>query len=299
MTSALAGTRRRAMRALIPPPRLPLTEWIEAEMRLPEACLPFPAASACGRISARSPTPSPIRRLSASRWSSRSASASRRSCTGALASYVANEPSPILCFCRPRRTPATTSCQRHGADLRSDAGLARHCSAPKLTRRAQHASEPSLPRRVAEDRRREVAAQSPPPQRRASCLSTKPTPWSPARKARRSRLPSGARSASATARSSSAARRSSKRRATCSAPMRSRTCASSKCRAPSAAAFHEITWADIQWEPDRPETAHYVCPHCGAVIEERHKAGDGRIRPTGARPRRTSRGTPASASTRS
>lgn len=32
----LIETRRRAFRALIPPPRLRLPEWIEAHMRLPE-----------------------------------------------------------------------------------------------------------------------------------------------------------------------------------------------------------------------------------------------------------------------
>lgn len=33
-----------------------------------------------------------------------------------------------------------------------------------------------------------------------------------------------------------------------------------------------LRWSNLKWEKGRPETAAYVCPHCGAVIEERHKA---------------------------
>lgn len=48
-------------------------------------------------------------------------------------------------------------------------------------------------------------------------------------------------------------------------------------------AFNEVRWKDIAWEPDRPETAHYVCPSCGSVVEEKHKAemvANGRWRAT-------------------
>ena len=37
-------------------------------------------------------------------------------------------------------------------------------------------------------------------------------------------------------------------------------------------AFHEIAWGDIEWEEGRPETAAYRCPHCKALVDERHKA---------------------------
>lgn len=40
---------------------------------------------------------------------------------------------------------------------------------------------------------------------------------------------------------------------------------------PHCGDFHEIAWKDIQWEPDKPETAAYVCPSCGAVSEESAK----------------------------
>jgi hypothetical protein len=34
--TTLAEVRARALQALIPPPRLPLSQWIEANIRLPE-----------------------------------------------------------------------------------------------------------------------------------------------------------------------------------------------------------------------------------------------------------------------
>jgi hypothetical protein len=56
------------------------------------------------------------------------------------------------------------------------------------------------------------------------------------------------------------------------------TRASSRCRAPSAARFHEITWGDIEWQADHPETAAYRCPACKALVLERCKAAMGRRR---------------------
>ncbi|KUF08641.1 hypothetical protein [Pseudoponticoccus marisrubri] len=46
MTDALTITRRNALRALTPPPRLSLSEWIETHMRLPEGVSALP-----GRVS--------------------------------------------------------------------------------------------------------------------------------------------------------------------------------------------------------------------------------------------------------
>ena len=41
---------------------------------------------------------------------------------------------------------------------------------------------------------------------------------------------------------------------------------------PDCGAFAELRWANIEWEPDRPETAAWRCPHCDALVDERHKA---------------------------
>jgi phage terminase large subunit GpA-like protein len=36
-------------------------------------------------------------------------------------------------------------------------------------------------------------------------------------------------------------------------------------------AFSEIMWVHIDWRPGRPETAAFLCPHCGDLISEVHK----------------------------
>lgn len=47
--------------------------------------------------------------------------------------------------------------------------------------------------------------------------------------------------------------------------------------------FAEPQWSQIQWEKGKPETARWACPHCGTLLEERFKAqmiADGRWRAT-------------------
>src|SRR3954453_23115404 len=45
-----------------------------------------------------------------------------------------------------------------------------------------------------------------------------------------------------------------------------------ECPCRSCGVFTEILWQHIEWEHDRPETAAFRCPHCEALIPERHKA---------------------------
>ncbi|MEO0957085.1 MAG: phage terminase large subunit family protein [Pseudomonadota bacterium] len=40
---------------------------------------------------------------------------------------------------------------------------------------------------------------------------------------------------------------------------------------PACGALSEVQWAQIEWEPDRPETAAFRCPHCDELVDERHK----------------------------
>ena len=42
---------------------------------------------------------------------------------------------------------------------------------------------------------------------------------------------------------------------------------------PECGEFTEILWQHIEWEPDKPETAAFRCPHCEETISERFKAG--------------------------
>ncbi len=41
---------------------------------------------------------------------------------------------------------------------------------------------------------------------------------------------------------------------------------------PECEAWSEITWDCIRWDEGKPETAAWCCPSCGSLIEERHKA---------------------------
>lgn len=52
---------------------------------------------------------------------------------------------------------------------------------------------------------------------------------------------------------------------------------------PECDGFNEIRWKDIHWQEGKPETAAYACPHCGSLIDERHKpamVANGRWRAT-------------------
>lgn len=40
---------------------------------------------------------------------------------------------------------------------------------------------------------------------------------------------------------------------------------------PHCGEFHEIRWRDIHWPEGKPEAAHWCCPGCGCVVEERQK----------------------------
>lgn len=42
-------------------------------------------------------------------------------------------------------------------------------------------------------------------------------------------------------------------------------------RCPSCSEFSEVKWADIRWTDGDPESAHWVCPVSGCIIEERFK----------------------------
>ena len=41
---------------------------------------------------------------------------------------------------------------------------------------------------------------------------------------------------------------------------------------PECGAFNEIMWGDIVWPEGNPEEAAYRCPHCEAIVQERFKA---------------------------
>lgn len=46
-----------------------------------------------------------------------------------------------------------------------------------------------------------------------------------------------------------------------------------ECPCPSCGEFSEIRWSDIRWNEGDPDSAHWVCPHNGCIVEERQKPG--------------------------
>jgi phage terminase large subunit GpA-like protein len=44
-----------------------------------------------------------------------------------------------------------------------------------------------------------------------------------------------------------------------------------ECPCPECGAFIQITWANIEWPEDRPQAAAFRCPSCKALIDEHHK----------------------------
>ncbi len=95
-TDLLAAIRTAALRSLIPPPRLKLSDWIEANIRLPEGVSALPGAvrlwpyqrqiadaisdPELERVTLVKPVRVGFTTL----------------LTGAIGSFVANEPSPVL-----------------------------------------------------------------------------------------------------------------------------------------------------------------------------------------------------------
>ena len=44
-----------------------------------------------------------------------------------------------------------------------------------------------------------------------------------------------------------------------------------ECKCPECDHYNEIRWQNIVWEKNQPETASYLCPNCGSLIDHRHK----------------------------
>jgi phage terminase large subunit GpA-like protein len=94
----ITDIRRNALRSLIPPPRLQLSDWIEANIKLPEGVSASPGAIRLypyQREIADAISDPEIERITMVK-------AARLGFTtllsGAVGAYVANEPSPIMCL---------------------------------------------------------------------------------------------------------------------------------------------------------------------------------------------------------
>ncbi len=260
----------RARRALIPPPRLSLPEWIETEMRLPEgvAATPGPVrlwpfqrgiAEAIGdpaieRVTVVKPVRVGYTTL----------------LTCAIAAHVANDPAPILCL-----LPAEADCRDYVvSDLEPTFAASPAVASVLSDDTAEGERNTILSRRFPGGSLKIVAARAPRNLRRhtarvlfideADAMDVTPE-GSPILLAERRTLSFPDRKI-----------------VMGSTPVFEETSAILRAWAasdrrifevpcPECGAFAEITWDCIRWPEGRPEAAAWACPACGALIEESRK----------------------------
>lgn len=269
--TALATVRANALRALIPPPRLRLSEWIESEMRLPEGVSALP-----GRV-----TLWPYQREIADAISDPTIErvtlvkpvrvGFTTLLTGALASYVANEPAPILAL-----LPTEADCRDYMVSDVEPIFEATPALRGLVSAEADEAGRNTLlSRRFPGGSLKVVAAKSPRNLRRHNVrilLMDEVDAMEPGAE--------GSPITLAERRTLSFANRKIVLGSTPTIEETSnvlRAYALSDSRifeapCPECGTFTEIQWSHIEWETDRPETAAFRCPHCESLIEERYKA---------------------------
>jgi phage terminase large subunit GpA-like protein len=264
--------RAEAMRALIPPPRLRLSEWIESHIVLPDGVSAQPGpvrlwpfqreiADVIGdplveRVTLVKPVRVGFTTL----------------LTSAVASFVANEPAPILCL-----LPAEADCRDYVvSDLEPVFGASPVVARALGEDRDEGERNTLMSRRFPGGSLKVVAAKAPRNLRRHNV---------------RVLLIDEADGMEATAEGSPillAERRTlsfpDRKIILGSTPVHEETShvlrawAQSDQRVfevpcPDCRDFAEPEWAHIQWPPGRPEDAAWCCPSCGVLVPERHKPG--------------------------
>lgn len=273
MTSdTLTAARARALAALKPPPRMSLAAWMEAEMRLPEGVSALP-----GRV-----TLWPYQRGIADAISDPLVErvtlvkpvrvGFTTLLTGALASYVANEPSPILAL-----LPTEADARDYVVSDLEPIFDATPALRGLISGDADESGRSTLlSRRFPGGSLKIVAAKSPRNLRRHNVrilLIDEADAMEPSAE--------GSPITLAERRTLSFANRKIILGSTPTLLDTSnvlRSYAQSDQRVfevpcPECGAMTEIQWRHIEWEPDKPQTAAFRCPHCESLIEERHKAG--------------------------
>lgn len=279
--TALAELRSAALAELRPPLRLPLSVWIEEHMRLPEGVSANP-----GRVTlwpyqrdiADAITDPEIERVTIVKPVRVGFTTLL---TGALASYVANEPSPILAL-----LPTEADCRDYVvSDLEPIFEATPACAGLLSAEADETGRNTLLSRRFAGGSLKIVAAKSPRNLRRHNVrvlLMDEVDAMEPTAE--------GSALILAERRTLSFANRKIIMGSTPTLEETSNVLRSYRnsdqrvfeVPCPACGAFTEVQWRHIEWEPDRPETAAFRCPHCGDLIDERHKpamvaAGEWRI----------------------
>lgn len=268
--TTIEAIRREALKALMPPPRLRLSDWIEAEVHLPEGVSAQPGAvrlwpfqreiaDAIGdplieRVTLVKPVRVGFTTL----------------LTSAVASFVANDPAPILCL-----LPAEADCRDYMvSDVEPIFAASPAVAAVLSDERDEAGRNTLLSRRFPGGSLKVVAAKAPRNLRRhnvrllfideADGMEATPE-GSPILLAERRTLSFPDRKI-----------------VLGSTPVHEETSHVLRAYArsdqrifevpcPSCGTFTEITWDHIVWVEDAPETARWCCPHCNDEIEERHK----------------------------
>lgn len=270
MPPTIELVRRNALRALTPPPRLPLSTWIESELRLPAGVSALPGrvtlwpfqraiADSIGDPTAERVTVVKSVRVGFSTLLS-----------AAIGSYIANEPSPILLL-----MPTESDCRDVVVSDLEPIFEATPALRGLLSADGDEAGRNTLlSRRFPGGSLKIVASRAPRNLRRHNV---------------RVLLIDEADAMEMTAEGSPitlAERRTlsfaNRKIVLGSTPIRDdghvlAAWAQSDQRVfeipcPSCGTFHEVRWSDIVWPEDRPQEAAWRCPTCSAVMHERHKA---------------------------
>lgn len=270
MLEVLDRVSRDALASLRPPPRLPLSAWIEASLRLPDGVTALPGPVRLwpyqrGIADAISdPAVERVTIMKSARLGFTTL------LTGALAAYVANEPAPILAL-----LPTEADCRDYVVSDLEPIFDASPVLAGLLKADAEEGARNTLNhRRFPGGSIKVIAAKAPRNLRRHNArilLIDEADAMEPGREG--SSIPLAIKRTLGFA---------DRKIVMGSTPLEAET--SNVLRAyetsnrqtfqvpcPGCGAFTHIRWKHIEWEPSRPETAAFRCPSCEELIEERHK----------------------------
>lgn len=262
-------TRERALAALRPPPRLPLSDWIESNLRLPEDVSALPGEVRLWEFQrgiADAISDPEIERVTLVKSVRVGLSTLL---TATIGSFVANEPSPILLL-----LPTEADCRDYTvSDLEpifdATPALSGLLSADEAGRNTL------LSRRFPGGSLKVIAAKAPRNLRRHNVRvllideadGMEPTPeGNPVVLAERRTLSFSDRKIIMGSTPTLEAT-SNVLRAYAQSDQRV-----FEVPCPECGEFTEILWEHIEWQPAKPETAAFRCPHCEETISERHKS---------------------------
>lgn len=270
-SNTLWRVRENALRALKPPPRLPLSKWIERHLRLPEDVSALPGQVRLWKFqkgiadAISDPTIERVTLVKSVRVGLSTL------LTAAVGSFVANEPSPILLL-----LPTEADCRDFTVSDLEPIFAATPALAGLLSGdNSEGGRNTLLSRRFPGGSLKIVAAKAPRNLRRhnvrvllideADAMDST-AEGSPVVLAERRTLSFANRKI---------VMGSTPTEEATSHVLRSYAQSDQRifeCPCPECGERTETLWRHIEWEPDKPETAAFRCPHCEELIPEKHKA---------------------------